>query len=404
MKYFLSLYILSLIIVACHAPETTDATDHLFIPADIFENPEPIALSTIAESSRYLVIDTTGGYYIKSIYGLCNYGANYLIFDDQGVFYTITPQGQVLSTFRHQGKGPGEYLNIDDIAINPSNLDIYVNSTRLRKIIHYDSTGKLLHELPVRDYYINNLTFKNNHLLGVSSFPMFLNNEHSPQFIFIYDQNLNLVATKDHPTWTENKPGFQQATILPMRTFDMGQYLVFYEMYQNGRFYKINSQDHWNIEEWLHIQLENNLSDQQMLNSGDDTNNQDLFNGYNYIQTVVATPRYIFLNIDIESIFNPKTVLVDRKKKTITGVQDFAGYNRLRDDINGFFSFWPLGYLPGTNEAYDFSYAPGKMEQEYREAIEIAPDSMKRADSSVLNLFDAAKRMGNPVIQLVELK
>lgn len=189
-----------------------------------------------------------------------------------------------------------------------------------------------------------------------------------------------------------------------MRTIDMDQYLVFYEMYQNGRFYRIDPQNHWNIGEWLHIQLENNLSDQQMLNSGDESNNQDLFNGSNYIQTVVVTPRYIFLTINNESIFNPKSVLVDRRKNTITGIQDFAGYPRLWDDINGFFSFWPSGYLPATNEAYFYSYDPGKMEQEYREAIEIAPDSMKRADSSVLNLFDEAKRMGNPVIQLVKLK
>lgn len=213
MKYILGVSILSLILISCHAPEAPIQTDSLFIPADIFEKPEPIALSTIAESSRYLVIDTAGGHYIKSIYGLCNFGANYLIFDDQRVFYTITPQGQVLSTFQHRGNGPGEYLDIADTAINPSNLDIYLNSTRLRKIIHYDSTGKLLHELPVRDYYINDLIFKDNHLLGISSFTMFLNNENSPQFIVIYDQNLNLVATRDHPLWTENKASYQKNAI-----------------------------------------------------------------------------------------------------------------------------------------------------------------------------------------------
>ncbi|MBY5957264.1 6-bladed beta-propeller [Membranicola marinus] len=404
MKTIFMLSFLPWLFFGCRHPEATDRTDTLFIPAAIFENPDPLPLSTIAKGSRYLLIDTTGGHYIKRINGLANFGDSYLIYDDQGVFYTISPQGRVLSTFQHQGKGPGEYLDIDDIAINPSNLDIYVNSSRLKKIIHYDSTGNLLHELSVKNYYINELTFKDGHLLAMSSFPMFLNEYHHLQFLFVYDQNLNLVTSREHPHWTEFKESYLQAAIMPMRTFDLGPQLVFYEMYQNGRFYKTNTQKKWSIDEWLSILLENSLSDDMLLQSVGSSVDDDHLDGHHLIQSVVGSPRYLFLTINEGSIFTFKSVLIDTQNNTITGIQDFAGYNRFWDDLNGFFSFWPSGYLSGTNEAYDYSYDPGKMEQEYQEALAIAPDFMHRADSSVLDLFDTAKRMGNPVIQLVKLK
>ena len=85
------------------------------------------------------------------------------------------------------------------------------------------------------------------------------------------------------------------------------------------------------------------------------------------------------------------SVIYDIRNNTFSTVVDFAGYPRLWDDVNGFYSFWPYGFLEHSNELY-FFHNPGKMMQEYNEAVEISPRSFMETDQEIITIFEEAKK------------
>lgn len=407
LKWIFRIFVLNYIFIQCLSCQMGDIDRNqqtANLSNVILLDPNPIPLSTITNNSTYMVIDTTGGNYLNNIKYLRSAGLDYLIVDDREIIYIVDKKGRVKSKFRHVGKGPGEYLEIAAITVDPRTQDIYLRGRRLNKLIKYNVHGDLLTEIQIQGYYIDHLTFEGSNLIGLSSFPSFLSNERSPEFVFIFDQNLNIIHTELHPIWQEHKLKYNYNPLMGIHSFKINEGLVFYEMYQNGQFYLIDIQNGWNIENWLQIHIENQLSDKDIIEANGYLSNPGIFSGKNYIENVVVTPDYLFLGVVYENIYNNiKSVLYDIRKNTFTTITDFAGYNRMWDDINGFFSFWPLGYLAQTNELY-FYQQPGKMMQEYNEAIEISPNSFHVVDSNTLDLFENAKAMGNPVIQFVKLE
>lgn len=396
-----SILLLILIIAACTPESTNDDHSDIILDEETLENPKPIPLSTISTNSRYMIIDTTGGNYIRRIKKFCSTGEDFLIVDDRNTVFIVNHEGQVLSKFRHVGNGPGEYQDIATVTVNPETQDIYLKARKLQKLIKYDRHGVMQVEKSIQDIYVNKLIFVKSNLVAFSGFPAFLHYKSSPKFVFIYDEGLNLVHTEDHPIWKTNQVGFNNNPLMWINIYNLANGLIFYEMYQNGRIFKMDLNNNWNIEKWMRILIDDNLSDDELLENA--KNFPDGFNGKNYIDHIVATPHLLFLTVINGTMHNIRSVLYDIRDQSFISVEDFAGYRRFWDDVNGFFSFWPMGYLPSTNELYYFQN-PGKMMQEYNEAIEISPNSFHRVDSNTLNLFEKAKAMGNPVIQFVKLE
>lgn len=395
--------IFNLLFISCQSDHMDDNLVVELLTENILNNPVPIPLSTVAESSSYIIIDTTGGHYLSDLRMIRNAGDDYLLVDSREIVYIIDSTGRVKNKFQHKGDGPGEYLEIDDIAVDPKNQNIYLKARQLIKIIKYDARGNLLGEIPVRDCYINKLAFTDSNLIGISSFPTFLGYERSPDFFFIYDRNLKLINSIDHPLWHLPDERYFINPIMNMRIALIGEGLVFYEMYQNGRIFQLLPDINWSIRQWLNIRLENNISNDRITQAGNFLSGQDALSGRNFIEDMVITPGFVYINVVYDNIFDQRSVLYNVKNKSFVTVSDKAGYHRMWDDVNGFFSFWPMGYLEYTNELYYFQ-DPGKMLREYNEAVDIYPGYGENTDFNIINLFQDAKDMGNPVIQLVKVE
>lgn len=141
-------------LIACQ-PETSP-----LIPENtIVINPEEagiIKLSTIAESIRYVPLETKLENYTGSFSKIVVYknkiiaqGANKI---EQ--FISIHDlNGNLLGLINGHGKGPGEFLEINDFLINPYNDQIeLMDGRRNKKIYRYDLNGAFIQELALPIY------------------------------------------------------------------------------------------------------------------------------------------------------------------------------------------------------------------------------------------------------------
>lgn len=120
------------------------------------EAAEDIELSSIAESIRYVPLETTlenyTGNFAKVVIHkdrIIAQGAN-----EAGQFIAIYDlNGKKMGVINKQGKGPGEFIEITDFLINPFNDQIELLDGRYKqKVYRYDLNGEFINELalPIR--------------------------------------------------------------------------------------------------------------------------------------------------------------------------------------------------------------------------------------------------------------
>ena len=151
--------------------------------SEITEKIEVIELEVTDESliSRVLdVLDTDDYYIIRET-------TSVMLFDKKGKFFRKI--GSI-------GQGPGEYVNIIDIAVDNKKEKIFI-CTNTSKIICYDINGKFLKETP-NGYYksLKNITFINGRLLAFSD--QMDSNEKDLHNIILYSiegENLSITDT-----------------------------------------------------------------------------------------------------------------------------------------------------------------------------------------------------------------
>ena len=139
------------------------------------EAAEDIDLSSIAESIHYVPLETTLENYsgnfakvVKHKDRIIAQGAN-----EAGQFIAIYDlKGNLLGIINGHGKGPGEFMEINDFLINPFSDQIELLDGRLKqRIYRYDLNGDFIDELdlPIRtsvfamneagSYYLYNTIF-----------------------------------------------------------------------------------------------------------------------------------------------------------------------------------------------------------------------------------------------------
>lgn len=82
--------------------------------------------------------------------------------NSQQCIFAFNTNGKFLFKIDAKGRGPGEYIKIDDFYINTSSKYIGVLSNS--KILKYSFNGEAVGELNFKDQYVSNIQFSNNYL------------------------------------------------------------------------------------------------------------------------------------------------------------------------------------------------------------------------------------------------
>lgn len=114
---------------------------------------DTLLFSSLFSDYTLLPLETVSEAMIGEVSGLLRYGSGYLVRDDQTqVVYAYDAHGRYLNQIGRRGKGPKEYIKMDDMAIDPSDSSIVLLSTLPQKLMWYTFDGVFLRESPLSVY------------------------------------------------------------------------------------------------------------------------------------------------------------------------------------------------------------------------------------------------------------
>lgn len=111
------------------------------------QNQQNIKLSQLIDHAEMIELEGVRGAYIRSVYW-AHVGARYIMVGDKspGVILLFTREGKFLRQIGRQGKGPGEYTNLNAVAMSPDEKCI-IASDYFSKLISYSPDGSLIKEV-----------------------------------------------------------------------------------------------------------------------------------------------------------------------------------------------------------------------------------------------------------------
>lgn len=171
MKYFAKITLFILLISSCNKSNNVNINNRILNPLENIQiNPYEFSnmdLSEIIDSLSYVPLETTDESYIGTIDKLIEFNNRIYILDkmSNGIF-CFSNAGKFVFKIQRIGKGPGEYIKLYDMEINPFEENLEVLDRSLRKIISFDLKGNYLEEFRV-NYMASNLMIvtKNNRFI-----------------------------------------------------------------------------------------------------------------------------------------------------------------------------------------------------------------------------------------------
>lgn len=110
-------------------------------------------LSEIASDLQFIKLETKPDCLIGSISSISRIGENYLITSEAGkTLYVFNNQGRYICSIGRLGKGPGEFLEIYGLSIDPLTNHIYVLDNGQVKLIEYNQDGRFIQEKKLNFY------------------------------------------------------------------------------------------------------------------------------------------------------------------------------------------------------------------------------------------------------------
>ena len=163
-------------------------------PKDIIieNNPEmvDVGISEIASSIKYIPLETVKGSYLNSISQMLFIDEDIVILDKSRELIVIfSSEGKYIKSIKTVGKGPQEYIRINNIYCYKGQLTLYDRS--LKKIIVYDKEYNFLEAFELKNQIIR-LHHASNSFIGYNHPP---NNWATDSYrVIVFDETMNEIS------------------------------------------------------------------------------------------------------------------------------------------------------------------------------------------------------------------
>lgn len=144
-RHVIVAFVLTGFILGCS--DSVKVSNLAFIDIPV-KSAKEIKLSTVAISVDSIPLETLENNLIRSIMDIEHYQES-LFVGNIDALYKFTKKGKFVKQMGSIGQGPGEYLNVTDIALDGKNSQIYVASNLSQKIICFDLEGNFIKEAKV---------------------------------------------------------------------------------------------------------------------------------------------------------------------------------------------------------------------------------------------------------------
>ncbi|MEX2409921.1 MAG: 6-bladed beta-propeller [Candidatus Paceibacterota bacterium] len=155
--------LISLIVIICITFSCKDKSECEIIDINLLKNESIVDLHQYSDSLRVIKLETTEESLINRIDRIIQDDSILILLDKPNksvlVFHS---SGQFYHTIKHWGKGNGEYIAIQAIAVDKERDVIYVFDDNLRKLISYDYKGGFLSEKYLPEYLMRSFAKRKN--------------------------------------------------------------------------------------------------------------------------------------------------------------------------------------------------------------------------------------------------
>lgn len=168
------------------------------------------------QSSSVIPLESTDSSLIRSIDRICMIDDVFYLLDvSLGKVLMYNEQGKCLGQIHDVGSGPGEYIRISDITVDPQRKNLILLCDRPYKVMYYTREGKLLKEVAYSDYY-SEFVMSGDHIY---CYKVGRNDE---DYLLTYTYPLNLQKEEV----LHKRPWFNSGSSNTLSYFDVGNRLT----------------------------------------------------------------------------------------------------------------------------------------------------------------------------------
>ena len=167
MRYIFSILLLALTI-SCSTKQDIVTDDDVkkisFRFNKNIRNDEPLKMSQLYDSVRYVMLDDVGQtVLIGEVTKLCLDDEYMYIFDRKSdAVFKFDYNGEFIKKYHHKGRGPGEYVTLATFDVDRRNGNIVFYDLAQRKIIVYSKEDKFLYDYRITDDVPRDFAVLNN--------------------------------------------------------------------------------------------------------------------------------------------------------------------------------------------------------------------------------------------------
>lgn len=105
--------------------------------------------SEIIDSCHFILLETSDSIVIGNIKQIFEAGDKYYIYDNSSdIIFIFNQNGRYLSRINQRGRGPQEYVRINDVFVDTLTNDIIISCDRSQSLVRYNCNGKFLKRIP----------------------------------------------------------------------------------------------------------------------------------------------------------------------------------------------------------------------------------------------------------------
>lgn len=347
--YFLSL--IGILMFSCDNPRTTNTVDinikkikeppyNIELEKNL-NNLKSVPLSFIGKRLEYIPLETTNSSLLKRIHKF-ELGADFIFVSDFGKLFQFNRNGKFIRQVGSNGRGPGEYINVNDFSIDEERKKVYVLAWGINAILEYDFAGRFLRKLPT---------------LPFDSFQFLVND--SSGFVFhISDSPDGTLASKNNLYITDLKCNILfkiKRHFLRKSNYQVGRTSMYFnngalrfEQYGVDTLYTVKKEK---LEPYAIFSLGSIKMDPNIIfpRPGSLKEISDQLKEKLCIKNVIENENIIFIKLNYGLSDSSKNLIFNKQTSEIASLEN----NGFTNDIDGGIPFWPK-YVYGDSILIDY--------------------------------------------------
>ena len=401
MKYFFLIVLLLVLLTTCDKNEQKSEGIKKIDVSSAFGQNDKVFLSEIADSISYIQLQSDSNCIIGDIRKPdknIQFGLDRFFINDGKNLFSFNNSGAFLFKIGRQGKGPGEYISIDNFSILEKYRLILIYSAAQQKLLIYTYENKFVKSIKIDYWPLQLATLKDEYIVfGSGKGRRDLNEYFTTSILDINGRIVNRLIYREWEKEIEKKDKLGLCNIAQFYTYC--DTLSYWE-YQYNEIWRIPDEDHAIKAYYIDLGPDKYPKDYLLESSRVLRKSHD---NLAHLWRFTETERYFFFRIGYKKRL--KHILYDKKTERLLNVHHIEGGHNFKfvNDIDGGMAFWPEGLI-SQNRVFSIQYGY----EVYRKLLKDKNKELKikslDKNLELKNLTERSNIADNPIIVIVYLK